>query len=611
MPDRARLRPPDVLRIASLVLLAAANRAPATAADPPRGGRAEVLALGLDDADRRPFYHLTVGSQVFPLEWARCLEGPTDHRPFLEGLDRFGFLPDPDDPGGLPIGISQAKAKAAASDVLMLGITCGACHVGQLSYRGRAVRIDGAPNLIRFVEFGTALADAVRAAATDPAAFVAFQLRLVQQPEYRGRLEAARPEAARRLLGLAGSDEPTRRALAAAVRPLFGAEARWPPDLGARALPIPGETPAPDVAGPLAARIRPGLRALIDREDAAAQVSDVLVETVWILKGSATFTRILDTVRRVGDTVAGPGRVDDFRLASNLMKAGQAPPLPATSPTSIPHVWGTGQIKWLGWDANTDTTMQRNVATAVALGASINRQAQATSMVPAHIFQLEELASKIPPPRWPEEVFGRINRAKVRRGHKLFEAHCARCHPAPKTAPPGQFVDYDLYDVGTDPNRARNFQHDIGERPPAPPPRSNLPEGLAILLNLIYGWEQVSPADALKWTGGRTETWRATGHYAGRPLVAIWASPPYLHNGSVPTLYDLLRPAAQRPKTFPVGGREFDPVKVGYAGPADAPEAFRFDTARDGNHNSGHEGPDCTDFSEEERMALLEYLKDR
>ena len=71
----------------------------------------------------------------------------------------------------------------------------------------------------------------------------------------------------------------------------------------------------------------------------------------------------------------------------------------------------------------------------------------------------------------------------------------------------------------------------------------------------------------------------------------MWATAPFLHNGSVPSLYELLLPAAQRSKTFRVG-RAFDPVKVG----VDTTEAnaFLLDTALPGNSNAGHsfeEGP--------------------
>ena len=93
--------------------------------------------------------------------------------------------------------------------------------------------------------------------------------------------------------------------------------------------------------------------------------------------------------------------------------------------------------------------------------------------------------------------------------------------------------------------------------------------------------------------------------YKARPLNGIWASSPYLHNGSVPTLYDLLRPAAARPKRFAVGRWQFDPKKVGYVSDGELP--WVYDTAMTGNHNSGHEYG--TSLSDDDRWALVEYLK--
>ena len=74
----------------------------------------------------------------------------------------------------------------------------------------------------------------------------------------------------------------------------------------------------------------------------------------------------------------------------------------------------------------------------------------------------------------------------------------------------------------------------------------------------------------------------------------------------MPTLYDLLLTAVQRPRAFPVGHREYDPVKLGYVA-TPAMGDFLFDTTVPGNHNSGHEYG--TAVSESERMDLLEYLK--
>jgi hypothetical protein len=128
--------------------------------------------------------------------------------------------------------------------------------------------------------------------------------------------------------------------------------------------------------------------------------------------------------------------------------------------------------------------------------------------------------------------------------------------------------------------------------------------------------------------------------YKARPLDGIWATAPYLHNGSVPTLYDLLLPAklatslpkmgplpatsvmcdrdgldrpCSRPEEFSVGSREFDPRLVGFVSAPNLPNTFEFHV-RDGhgmpligNYNSGHSYG--TMLNDNERWALIEYLK--
>ena len=106
--------------------------------------------------------------------------------------------------------------------------------------------------------------------------------------------------------------------------------------------------------------------------------------------------------------------------------------------------------------------------------------------------------------------------------------------------------------------------------------------------------------------------------YRARSLNGIWATAPYLHNGSVPSLYDLLLPARRdgdvdggrcakyRPDRFTVGAREFDPGKVGLK--SEGYDGFVFDTTIPGNRNGGHEYGGCR-MSDAERMDLIEYLK--
>jgi mono/diheme cytochrome c family protein len=114
-------------------------------------------------------------------------------------------------------------------------------------------------------------------------------------------------------------------------------------------------------------------------------------------------------------------------------------------------------------------------------------------------------------------------------------------------------------------------------------------------------------------------------HYRARPLDGVWATAPYLHNGSVPTLHDMLTPQDERPTRFCVGGRQFDPVKVGLkaeAGDGCPSGLTTFDTRSLANSNRGHsfEGTERDAkklpsgvigpaFTEQERQDLIEYLK--
>jgi hypothetical protein len=97
--------------------------------------------------------------------------------------------------------------------------------------------------------------------------------------------------------------------------------------------------------------------------------------------------------------------------------------------------------------------------------------------------------------------------------------------------------------------------------------------------------------------------------YPAKPLAGAWATAPYLHNGSVPSVYHLLLPRSQRPTTFRVGQREFDPVQLGYSESAGAAQssAFTFDVSQPGNSNAGHEYG--TALTDEQRFELIEYLK--
>lgn len=113
--------------------------------------------------------------------------------------------------------------------------------------------------------------------------------------------------------------------------------------------------------------------------------------------------------------------------------------------------------------------------------------------------------------------------------------------------------------------------------------------------------------------------------YKARPLEGIWATPPFLHNGSVPNIYQLLSPVSERDSLFFVGRREYDPVSLGYVTTPLSKSGFWFDTSLAGNLNTGHEfragyvpykpgnppqygviGPELTP---DQRWQIIEYLK--
>ena len=111
----------------------------------------------------------------------------------------------------------------------------------------------------------------------------------------------------------------------------------------------------------------------------------------------------------------------------------------------------------------------------------------------------------------------------------------------------------------------------------------------------------------------RFTRFRKTHGYANMPLDGIWLRAPYLHNGSVPSLRDLLEPASRRPAVFWRGNDLYDPQRVGFV--TDKAEVagrplFEFDTRQPGNGNGGHEGKAYgTELSAADKAALVEYLK--
>jgi mono/diheme cytochrome c family protein len=292
------------------------------------------------------------------------------------------------------------------------------------------------------------------------------------------------------------------------------------------------------------------------------------------------------------ETVAGPGRADPFNSIRDILFAENFR-VPMNSPVSIPHLFGLDRYQWIHWDGNTTTKLGRNIAQAVALGADYDPKSGKSSVNVKALHDLETAARLMKAPAWPEDILGPIDRSLAERGKTLFTAECARCHSSEAI--------YSVQEIGTDPLRTANFGAMLGTTP--------FPEALgklvATMTKAALDLAEAPPADRARLEP-ESGVWRSTGGYIARTLDGIWSTPPFLHTGAVPTLYDLLLPASRRPAKFVISGRDFDPKKVGLQLTPDA-VGWTFDSSQPGNGNQGHEFG--TSLSDPDRWALIEYLK--
>ena len=177
-----------------------------------------------------------------------------------------------------------------------------------------------------------------------------------------------------------------------------------------------------------------------------------------------------------------------------------------------------------------------------------------------------------------------------------------------------------LAEIGTDPKEAQNFAARTADSGPLGKGIISAREGLKYItqkvIDAAYADLKLSAEQQEEWNGYRENELLTPLAYKARPHNGVWATPPYLHNGSVPNLFALLSPVSERPKVFYLGSKEYDPVRFGLKiDPLEGASEFRTDLP--GNSNAGHEfsdGPKGNGkigrkLSEDERMQIIEYLK--
>jgi hypothetical protein len=530
------------------------------------------LEQNWSDKDREYFYFADQGSRLIPYDYFLHLE-QADNEKLLRSNDnmlRIGFIPalkSKSNPDGLPIGLARNGDH--------MGPTCAACHTQQITYQDQIVRIDGGQAFIDLNLFLTDITASLKATLDDKEKFIRFQ---------------------QKLLGESASDAKQKLLLK-------------------------------DLQTEYEKR----------KNHMISNHSDV----------SSGYTR-LDAF----------GAILNKALIATGEKNNTSPP---TAPTSYPYIWDTPQhdyVEWNGSQSNTGVgALARNIGEVIGVFGEIETETTnwlgfidggyQSSIQVSELRKLEQVVAELHSPQWPAP-FPDIDADLAKIGHGLYEQHCIQCHVDIDRSDPLRKIQVRMSTldvIKTDPLMAENAIHLKGKTGKfkgrlqyyiAGKPLAEEAPAIHIANNLMVGIIKNNPLQSYlakrdakelghpdvvhppKYVdGGIIEHGKEVSNYAllaykARPLNGAWSSAPFLHNGSVPNLYQLLLPAKQREKHFFLGSSEYDPVNVGYQNNK-VENSFLFDTTDTGNSNSGHEyGTGYYDkpaLTEQERWALIEYLK--
>ncbi|MDZ7923348.1 MAG: di-heme-cytochrome C peroxidase [Marinagarivorans sp.] len=514
-----------------------------------------------DNNFRAMSYHSSQGSQLIPYAWFLHLQVANSKQLVRDNttIEQLRYLPDynpdPDDnPDALPIGFVKDQ-DATTGD--WLGFNCAACHTGQIVFGQSVIRIDGAPALGDYAGLLITLRDALQQTLDQPKRFNSFanNIGATDTDSLRNQITASIAE-------LSGS-------LSNAVSPAH----------------LPG----------------------YGRIDAFAAIRNEVFVT-------------------------------DLGIASNF----QTP----SAPVSYPFLWDTPQLERVQWTGHVENPYARNVGQVLGVQGRLNLQDPSqlfkSSIKRDNVFLLEEWIDELTAPQWPEAILGKINQKAAARGKSLYTTadasgySCADCHSlkddngqypltlASQNAFGKQFIktlNIPLAEIGTDPNTLTNVY-------------DATPLQTGILVNVFGQAEMVGGPLLSNVTRATVGTLFAQAPalnqqqqvafsgfrfyapnyqpapdvigYKARPLAGIWATAPFLHNGSVPDLYNLLQTPERRIKEFWLGSMLFNNVAVGYVN-AYEPGAFKFNTRISGNSNAGHRYG--TTLSESQKWDLIEFLK--
>lgn len=628
------------------------------------GAADEIVAIdqGWSTKQKVEWYTLTQGSRLLPLSWFRALEQPDSTRLFLEtaNIEKFRYLPHASAGAGrLPIGFTidtqddsdlgitslQWKENQSSREAWM-GLNCSACHTSEITYQGERMRIEG----------GTTLADAQR--FIDELNLALLQTR--DDPAKQDRFAKA---------VLKGADTPTNRAM---LKKELTRYVAWQQKLEkANATPLRYGFARLDAFGFIFNKVA----ALTQAHDQLVNPSDAPVSYpfLWNIhqfdkvqwNGIAESKLIGPTYdigalgRNVGEVV---GVFADVKLERFPALDGYTSSADVTNLDRLEHL--LAQLKPPAWP---QAVLGPIDAGKRAAGETLFKDRCARCH--AHLSR-DDLKTRITvtmtPLKGPDpagtDVWMACNAYTYQAKTGVLRMTPKKFFPIPpielfgETAPVAQLLGATAAGVIWN-NRDDVIRDILGSLKGGTPQATksgplakakglarNIKGGLAAKVRSdiaakikdISYFDLEPSAEALGQPTAEVQSPELTRPvrddakaarfkrcmtdtnpvlaYKGRPLTGIWATAPYLHNGSVPTLYDLLLAPDQRPKTFFLGAREFDPVKVGYVTAQSADNSFEFKTRDDsgrfidGNSNEGHDYGNAQ-LTEDDRKALIEYMK--
>ena len=281
----------------------------------------------------------------------------------------------------------------------------------------------------------------------------------------------------------------------------------------------------------------------------------------------------------------GRGRDDPMNLTKYFMTS--MPTDNSTGQADFPSVWNLkirkGVGLYLNWSCDTPAVRSVLIDSALGLGAAPDPNTPLDRLIwkfqrhdwfLKRMEDLDNFLSEHPAPKYPFSV----DNALVAQGRPIYAQQCASCHDVG-----GKYTNkpVPLAEIGTDRERVDTWTQAAADEANRRVKDFNIDRPNMVKIEC----------------------------YQSPPLDGIWMRAPYLHNGAVPTLRDLLEPAASRPAVFYRGYDVYDPVNVGFVttGAEAQRVGWKYDISERGNGNQGHTYG--TDLSSQEKNALLEFLK--